>query len=165
MSRAASMGPALLIVCLALTAPLTLSAQSRESNPAGGADLDEDGQPSRLPALPKGMTITMIQQGDSLFRGKGGCVTCHSPDASGMPASGSNLTSGLNFVPVEWGPIDSLIRTGIPEPTTRSPVAMPGRGAQSNLTDDESQLVAAYIWATATVKGEPWQGGHRTHGQ
>jgi cytochrome c len=142
--------------------PPALSAQERgrsESTP----DLNEDGQRRRLPALPRGMTLTMIQQGDDLYRGKAGCIACHGPDGGGMPASGSGITAGLNFVPSEWGPIDSLIRTGIPEPVTRSPIAMPPRGAQSNLTDDESRRVAAYVWAISQVQDEPWAGGHRTH--
>jgi mono/diheme cytochrome c family protein len=126
-------------------------------------DLDEDGQPTRLPSLPKGMTLDMIREGDSLYRGKGGCVTCHGPDGGGMPASGSGLTAGLHFVPSEWGPIDSLIGVGVPEPLARSPIAMPARGAQGNLTEDETRRIAAYVWAISQVRGEPWPGGHRKH--
>jgi mono/diheme cytochrome c family protein len=145
--------------------PAASSAQERgRAAPTPDAsDLNEDGQRRQLPPLPQGMTLAMIQQGDALYRGKAGCVTCHGPDGGGMPASGSGITAGLNFVPSEWGPIDSLIRTGIPEPVTRSPIAMPPRGAQSNLTDDESSRVAAYVWAISQVRGEPWPGGHRTH--
>jgi mono/diheme cytochrome c family protein len=145
--------------------PAASSAQERgRAAPTPDAsDLNEDGQRRQLPPLPRGMTLTMIQQGDALYRGKAGCVTCHGPDGGGMPASGSGITGGLNFVPSEWGPIDSLIRAGIPEPVTRSPIAMPPRGAQSNLTDDESRRVAAYVWAISQVRGEPWPGGHRTH--
>jgi hypothetical protein len=36
------------------------------------------------------------------------------------------------------------------------------RGAASNLTDEETRRVAAYVWAIAHVRGEPWLGGHRT---
>jgi hypothetical protein len=146
--------------------PAVSSAQERgRAGPTPDeSDLNEDGQRRRLPPLPRGMTLTMIQQGDDLYRGKAGCFTCHGPDGGGMPASGSGITAGLNFVPSEWEPIDSLIRAGIPEPVTRSPIAMPPRGAQSNLTDDESRRVAAYVWAISQVRGEPWPGGHRTHG-
>jgi mono/diheme cytochrome c family protein len=145
--------------------PATSSAQERGRAGAtpDASDLNEDGQLRQLPALPRGMTLTLIQQGDALYQGKGGCVTCHGADGGGMPASGSGITAGLNFVPSEWGPIDSLIRAGIPEPVTRSPIAMPPRGAQSNLTDEESTRVAAYVWAISQVRDEPWPGGHRTH--
>jgi hypothetical protein len=80
-----------------------------------------------------------------------------------MPASGSGITAGLNFVPSEWSAIDSLIRVGIPEPVTRSPIAMPPRGAASNLTEQETRNIAAYAWAISQVRGEPWPGGHRSH--
>jgi hypothetical protein len=81
-----------------------------------------------------------------------------------MPASGSGITAGLNFIPTQVSAIDSLIKAGIPEPTTRTPVAMPPRGAASNLTDQETRQVAAYVWAISQVRGEPWPGGHRSHG-
>jgi mono/diheme cytochrome c family protein len=120
-------------------------------------------QAKRLPALPTGMTVDLIRSGDSLFHGKGGCVTCHGPNAEGMPNSGSALTLGLNFIPVEWKAIDSLVTAGIPEALTRTTIAMPPRGASSNLTADEVRRVAAYVWAIAQVSDEPWPGGHRTH--
>lgn len=145
--------------------PSEMNAQERSRSGAEPVvvDLNEDGQAKELPRLPQDMTLTMIRQGDGLYRGKGGCVTCHGPDGGGMPASGSAITAGLNFVPSEWGPIDSLIRVGIPEPATRTPVAMPPRGAASNLTDEECRQLAAYVWAISQVRGEPWPGGHRTH--
>lgn len=149
------------------SAPTLLSSQERVTRPGadegGGSDLNEDGQPAKLPALPQGVTLDMIRQGDSLYRGKGGCIGCHGPDGGGMPASGSGITAGLNFVPYEIGAIDSVIKVGIPEPTTRTPVAMPPRGAASNMTDEETRQVAAYAWAISQVRGEPWPGGHRTH--
>jgi cytochrome c551/c552 len=143
----------------------TANAQERgrQSATPDESDLNEDGQLRQLPRLPQGMTLGMIRQGDALFRGKAGCVTCHGPDGGGMPALGSGITAGLNFVPAQLGPLDSLIRVGIPEPATRTPVAMPPRGAQSNLTDEESRQVAAYVWAISQVRGEPWPGGHRSH--
>jgi mono/diheme cytochrome c family protein len=148
-------------------APLVLTAQERLTRPgadeADAADHNEDGQPTKLPALPPGLTLDMIRQGDDLFRGKAACNTCHGPDGGGMPASGSGITAGLNFVPAELSAIDSLIKVGIPEPTTRTPVAMPPRGATSNLTDEETRKVAAYVWAISQVRGEPWPGGHRSH--
>jgi mono/diheme cytochrome c family protein len=147
--------------------PIETSAQERARSGAvpDVADLNEDGQAKQLPRLPQSMTLDMIRQGDDLYHGKGGCVTCHGPDGGGMPASGSGITAGLNFVPTQWGPIDSLIRVGIPEPVTRTPVAMPPRGAASNLTDVESRQIAAYVWAISQVRGEPWPGGHKTHAE
>jgi cytochrome c len=129
------------------------------------ADTHEDGQPAKLPSLPSGMTMAMIVQGDSLFRGKGGCQTCHGQEASGMPNMGSGITSGLLFIPPQWGAIDSLIQAGIPEAVTRTTINMPARGASSNLTPEESRLIAAYVWAISQTKDEPWPGGHKSHQQ
>ena len=120
-------------------------------------------QAKRLPALPQGVTTAMIVAGDSLYRGKGGCVTCHGPDAFGMANAGSGLTMGLNFIPGGITDIDSLITAGIPESLTRSSVAMPPRGLGGNLTPEETHHLAAYVWAISRVHAEPWPGGHRTH--
>jgi hypothetical protein len=82
----------------------------------------------------------------------------------GLPDKGSALSLGLHFVPVEWNAIDSLVTTGLPEPVTRTTIAMPPRGAGSNLTPDQIRQVSAYVWAIAQTYDEPWPGGHRTHG-
>ena len=151
---------------LALWLAPCLDAQEREgmSSLPDIRDLDEDGQLRRLPKLPEGMTLDMIRQGDSLYHSaKAGCATCHGPNAGGMPAAGSGITAGLHFVPAEWGPIDSLIRVGVPEGPTRSPIAMPPRGVQMNLSEDETRRIAAYVWAISQVRGEPWPGGHQSH--
>ncbi|MGH7510583.1 MAG: c-type cytochrome [Gemmatimonadales bacterium] len=154
---------AALALGLISTASVAQERLERSGPRPDAADLNEDWQRASLPQLPKGLTLDMIRQGDQVYRGKGACDTCHGPDGGGMPASGSGITAGLNFVPSEWGPIDSLIRVGIAEPLTRTPIAMPPRGAQSNLTDEESRQVAAYVWAISQVRGEPWPGGHETH--
>lgn len=122
-------------------------------------ETNEDGQPRSLPALPSGMTMQMIRQGDSLFHSTAGCYTCHGLSGTGMPAAGSAITTGLGFIPVEWRAIDSLVTAGIPESITRTPIAMPPRGASSNLQPDQIRLVAAYVWAIANVRGEPWRPG------
>jgi mono/diheme cytochrome c family protein len=154
-------------------AAFAAAQQQGTSQGAGGGRLARDQedlglsldrwQPKRLPALPAGITLDMIRAGDSVYRGRGGCVTCHGPDAFGMANSGSGLTMGLNFIPSELAAIDSLVTAGIPEAVTRASVAMPPRGAGQNLTPEESRQVSAYVWAISRVYDEPWPGGHRTH--
>jgi mono/diheme cytochrome c family protein len=122
-------------------------------------------QRKTLPPLPSGMTLEMIRQGGSVFQGAGGCVTCHGTDAMGLPDKGSGLSMGLHFIPVEWAAIDSLVTKGIPEDITRTSIAMPPRGAGSNLTPEQTRQVAAYVWAIAQVSGEPWPGGQRSRGK
>jgi hypothetical protein len=41
---------------------------------------------------------------------------------------------------------------------------MPARGGKSDLTREEVRRVAAYIWAISQTRGEPWPGGHTSHG-
>jgi len=69
----------------------------------------------------------------------------------------------VNFVPSDVEAIDSIIVYGIPEPITRSAIAMPARGAKSDLSTDECLAAAAYVWVISQARGEPWPGGHRTH--
>ena len=152
-----------LLVLGLLAAPAVAAQQERMSRGAP-PDTHEDGQPAKLPSLPGGMTTAMIVEGDSLFRGKGACQTCHGQEASGMPNMGSSLTGGLLFIPPQWNAIDSLIQAGISEPVTRTTIAMPPRGAKSDLSPEESRLIAAYVWAISQTRGEPWPGGHKTHG-
>lgn len=134
----------------------------------GAADVtctDEDGQRPALPPRPTGLTVAMIVQGDGIYHGKGGCASCHGADGTGMPARGSALTVGLNYIPKPYSlrGIDSLLTSGIAEPITRTPVACPPRGLQSDLTPVQVRRVAAYVWAISQARGEPWAGGHRTH--
>jgi cytochrome c5 len=159
-------GRSVWLLALGLLAAPAATAQEPGARMARGAPVDthEDAQPPKLPALPSGMTLAMIRQGDSLYRGKGGCVTCHGQEANGVPNMGSSLTGGLLFIPPQWTVIDSVIQAGIPEPLTRTSNAMPARGARSDLTPEESRLIAAYVWAISQTRGEPWSGGHRTHG-
>lgn len=165
-----------LVGAIALAGLTAVAVAQRTQGTAGGGarmgrDLEDAGLPldrwqaKRLPSLPAGMTLEMVRAGDSLYRGKGGCVTCHGEDAFGMNNSGSGLTMGLNFIPTNWQSIDSLVTAGIPEALTRSSVAMPARGVGQNLTPDETRTVSAYVWAIANVASEPWPGGHRTHKQ
>jgi mono/diheme cytochrome c family protein len=121
-------------------------------------------QPKQLPPLPQGVTLDMIRLGDSVFHYAGGCVACHGPNAMGLPDKGSALSLGLHFIPEEPRAIDSLVTAGIPEPVTRTTIAMPPRGAASNLSPEQTRQVAAYVWAIALTYDEPWPGGHRTHG-
>lgn len=127
-------------------------------------DTDEDAQPDTLPTLPHGMSIDMIRDGDRLFHGAGGCVSCHGSEAQGLAARGKTLTTGVAFVPPgDWNAIDSLISVGMPDRQTRSPIAMPPRGQHEDLDAAEIRSIAAYVWAISQTRGEPWPGGHVIH--
>lgn len=128
-------------------------------------DTDEEAQPDSLPPLPFGMTFDMIRDGDRLYRGKGGCVNCHGTEEQGLAGRGKTLTAGLHFLPPgDWRGVDSIIAVGLPDAVTRSPVAMPARGQHGDLDAEEMRAIAAYVWAVSSVRGEPWPGGHTSHG-
>jgi mono/diheme cytochrome c family protein len=130
----------------------------------GRFDTDEDTQPDSLPKLPPELTIDMIREGDRLFHGKGGCVNCHGSEATGLAGRGSSLTVDLHLLPKDdWKGIDSLIVIGVKDPETRSPIVMPPRGQHEDLLPDETRELAAYVWAIAHARGEPWPGGHAQH--
>jgi mono/diheme cytochrome c family protein len=152
-----------MVLAAAAAAPLIAQHQPPPDTTMRGLPTNEEGQPPHLPPLPAGITLDAIRAGDSLFHGKGHCFACHGADATGLPDAGSALTMGLNFVPTELGPIDSVIAGGIPEAVARSAIGMPPRGGKSNLTPDETREIAAYVWAISQTRGEPWPGGHATH--
>ena len=135
-------------------------------NTLGVFDTDDGQQPDTLPAMPDGVTLTDMRDGDDLFHAKGGCANCHGDEATGLAGRGSSLTAGLHLI--ESGDIrgiDSIIVNGIAEAETRSPIAMPPRGQKSTLTAAETHALAAYVWAIANTRGEPWPAGHATHGR
>jgi mono/diheme cytochrome c family protein len=129
----------------------------------GQVQANDDLQPPALPPLPPGMTLDNIVEGDRIFHGPGGCFACHGTEAQGLPAAGDGITVGLAFVPYRWASIDSLITAGIPDEDTRSPIAMPARGAKWDLSEEQIRNVAAYVWAISQARGEPWPGGHTSH--
>ena len=154
-----------LAMALALVAATEVVAQGEHAQRAQGPKITvhDSLQRAQLPPLPNGMTIDDIVQGDAIYHGKGGCFACHGIDAEGLPAAGDALSVSLNWAQYDWASIDSLIDHGIPQQLTRSPMQMPPRGGKSDLTDDETERVAAYIWAISQTRGESWQGGHPTH--
>jgi mono/diheme cytochrome c family protein len=159
------------ILGLLLGCAASLGAQGRQtqqSTTAGGSKpmvkTHDDLQPTTLPPLQAGITIPDIVRGDSVYHGKGNCFACHGTEGEGRPAAGDALTVSLNWAQYDWHSIDSLITAGIPQVLTRSPMMMPPRGGQSNLTDAEVASVAKYIWAISQTRGEPWPGGHTAHG-
>ena len=171
--RAANRALAVLGAVLLLGAPAAVAGQRQidqghtaDRSGATESPLPIDAmQPRTLAALPTGMTLELIQQGDALFHGVGGCFVCHGVEAGGNPAAGDAITAGLAFIPSSWAAIDSLITVGMPDAISRSPIAMPARGARGNLTPSQIRRVAAYVWAISRVRGEPWVGGHSSHAQ
>lgn len=130
---------------------------------AAPSPTNEDLQPDQLPPLPATITIPDIVDGDRIFHSTGGCFACHGAEAAGLPAAGAAITTGLAYVPINLEAIATLITQGLPDADTRSPIAMPPRGARGTLTKNEILHVAEYVWAISQTRGEPWPGGHTSH--
>ena len=162
-----SSGIALVAAFLAATTAAAQGSYSRGTSqrPAEGMAVqrNDDLQPATLPPLPIGMTLEMITDGDRLFHGSAGCFACHGTEGQGLPAAGSAITVSLVYARTNWKSIDSLIIAGLPDVYTRSPIAMPARGARGDLTEEQASRVAAYVWAISQTRGEPWVGGHASH--
>jgi len=146
-----------------VTAPAQRAHSASKPDTAQAPETNDELQPDTLPTMPRGMTVAVLREGDSLFHGRGGCFACHGSEAEGLPAAGDGFTAGLSYVQPNWQAIAQLIAHGLDDVETRSPIRMPPRGARDDLTDSEIQAVAAYVWAIAQTHGEPWPGGHSSH--
>lgn len=166
---AAGLALAVVLVSLGIVSPRVAHAQGHSrgasARPAAGRASPhvDASQPTVMPPLPAGMTLDMIREGDALFHARAGCFACHGTEGEGLSAAGDGFTVALFYARPEWRSIDSLITAGIPDALTRSPIAMPPRGARGDLTNDDISRVAAYVWALSQVQGEPWPGGHASH--
>ncbi len=94
--------------------------------------------------LPEGVTSAMVAEGETIFTSTGICFTCHMEGGVGGPLA-PNLTDE------EWLNIDgsyesivSNIMTGVPEPKEHPGLMLPKGG--TNITDEQVQAVAAYVW-------------------
>jgi len=134
-----------------------------EAQTTSGSPTNEDLQPTHLPPLPFGVSDSDLVEGDRIFHSTGGCFACHGAEGEGLPAAGAAITTGLAYVQPDVPSIAKLIADGLPDEYTRSPIAMPPRGARGNLTPHEIGVVADYVWAIAQTRGEPWPGGHASH--
>jgi len=96
--------------------------------------------------LPEGVTMAMVEDGRSLFTGRGICMTCHGPDGAGVPNLGGNLTDAA------WihsdGSYEGIVRTimdGVTASASTVGTPMPPKGG-SGISDDQVKAVAAYVW-------------------
>ena len=91
--------------------------------------------------------------GESLYRRKGRCLTCHGADARGIANLGANLRDA------EWLHGDGSV-AGIAE-TIAGGVARPKQGQirmpafASQLSSDEIQQLATYVYAISHVSATP----------
>ena len=93
------------------------------------------------------ITKAMIDEGASLFAGRGLCNACHGSGGKGIPNLGADLTDD------EWlhsdGSYEGLLETimqGVSPDESSTGTVMPPKGG-SSLSDDQLKAVAAYVWS------------------
>ena len=100
--------------------------------------------PAAGDSLPIGVTEEMVQRGEQVFLSVGGCALCHGSDATGVV--GPDLTDDVWLdAKGSYATIGQIITHGISEHASTRGVRMPPRGG-SDISDDEIQKVAAYVW-------------------
>jgi cbb3-type cytochrome c oxidase subunit III len=143
--------------------PREESATGTDMPPRGGAPLNEEqvqavaayvwtlSHPESADSLPLGVTRDLVVEGDLVFHGIGGCVTCHGEDATGV--IGPNLTDDQWLhAKGSYLAIVQTVLTGVPHEQSKSGVIMPPRGG-SEISDQQVYQVAAYVWALSQQAG------------
>ncbi len=106
-------------------------------------------------ARPASVTDARIAQGAALFS-NGSCTKCHGPGGNGG-ANGPSLTRGT-WLHVDGGydAIVGIITRGVAKEEIKVPSHQfnmrPRGGMQPQLTDDQVQSVAAYVWSISRGK-------------
>ena len=79
----------------------------------------------------------------------GNCAACHAPDLSGIDGLGRPLAPSDFVTPMSEDDLAAFIIAGrdVDDPENTSGVAMPPRGGNPSLTDQDIQDVAAYLQA------------------
>jgi mono/diheme cytochrome c family protein len=100
------------------------------------------------PALPPGVTLAMVAQGDTIFNTRS-CMRCHSLKGGGS-ARGPNLTD-QTWIHIDgsYAAMVGLVTTGFTKAEQKDPqyqFSMNPRGG-ANLTDEQIRAVAAYVWS------------------
>lgn len=98
-------------------------------------------------------TPDQIKQGQALFIGT--CSACHGPEAKGIPGLGKNLTTSTFVHGLSDAELLQFIITGRPvtDPANTTGVAMPARGANPSLTDDQLHQIIAFIRSQQLAAG------------
>ncbi|HET8623971.1 MAG TPA: c-type cytochrome [Gemmatimonadales bacterium] len=97
--------------------------------------------------LPDGVTQEMVDKGKAIFAGAGNCYACHGQNAQGMLGPTTNLTDATWIhSDGSYPKIAEHIKAGVTKEQSKSGIPMPPRGG-SKISDDEVNLVAAYVYA------------------
>lgn len=75
------------------------------------------------------------------------CASCHGPDAKGLPGSGKNLVTSQFVADQTDDELVDFITVGraADDPENTTGVAMPAKGGNPSLTDDDLADIVAYL--------------------
>lgn len=124
----------LIMVTVLFVAAFSLSA-------CGGDAAQPTPPPPKPTPAPKGSA----KAGAVLFATT--CVACHGADAKGLPGLGKDMTTSQFIAGKTDDQLLAFIKVGRPITDTLNTtgVAMPAKGANPNLTDDDLYDIIAYI--------------------
>ncbi|HVU13344.1 MAG TPA: c-type cytochrome [Phototrophicaceae bacterium] len=159
--------PALvLLVCFAVVLALLLPAPPPQPKIAAALPT---ASPTLAATLPPTATATstaaqqttvydpaVVAQGQAVFESV--CFACHGPDAKGIPGLGKNLIASSFVHGLTDEQLLQFISKGrdTSDPMNTTGVAMPPRGGNPSLTDDQLRAVIAFI-RTQTIIDNPAQ--------
>lgn len=85
------------------------------------------------------------QAGQQLFVSS--CSSCHGPEGKGMPGLGSDLTTSAFVAGLSDSELVAFIKEGRPpdHPDNTTGVAMPPKGGNPSLSDEDLANIVAYI--------------------
>lgn len=130
--------------CPSLTASPEQGAQAQAKPPEG---THPEAGAAALP-VPPGATHETVELGDRIFHGQvagGTCTACHGPNATGTPLGPDLTKNKWLWSDGSWEGIAKTITDGVMKPKQYRSVMPPKGGSQ--LTDEQTRAVAAYIWA------------------
>jgi len=86
-----------------------------------------------------------VVKGKTVFEGT--CISCHGPDAKGLPGLGKDLTSSEFVAGQTDEQLIKFIKTGRPasDPANTTKVDMPPKGGNPALTDTDLTNVIAFV--------------------
>ncbi len=121
------------VILVVVVAALTLAACG------GGAGAASP--TSQKPAAPQGDAT----KGKTVFEGT--CISCHGPDAKGLPGLGKDLTTSEFVAQQTDKQLVDFIKKGRPasDPANTNKVDMPPKGGNPALTDQDLVNVIAFV--------------------
>ena len=101
--------------------------------------------------LPPGVTPEKIAVGNDLYRTR--CATCHGALARGARGRTGDLTDGVWTV-IDNGTIPSLVKLIVEGVTAEESGGFP-MPATRNVTDEQAEALAAYVWSINQGTDDP----------